>query len=261
MLSGTPPCDCSVCERHRNGLRLTAAGPSRRIAGCILDPARVDRQKVKCDCARGRSAFSNDERDRAEGLAAFCNDVCDRAEGRPALGTGGCARTEECASFLPARAFVRRGGRLFAPGEASVPEGGRLLLPTAAFMRRTDSFLYRRVRSCKASGGVSYRLAPFRRGSDDIFNRCAPLCDHPAGLRTPVCTGAPAGADFQTGLCSLRPALRDTASIHARSHLTLQMFVLAGAQNNSSFGAIQLPARPRSPRMHQHRRWGCTAGL
>jgi hypothetical protein len=47
------------------------------------------------------------------------------------------------------------------------------------------------------------------------------LCDHPAGFQAPVCTGAPARADFQTGLCSLRTALRDTASIHARSRFTL----------------------------------------
>jgi hypothetical protein len=164
-LSGTPPRGCSVFERHNDGLRLRAAGPAGRTAGCVLDPARVDIQKVKCDGARGRSAFRNDGRDRAEGRATLCND------------------------------------------DVLVRTVSQLLLLAAAFVRMTDRFSNRWVRSGKASGGSSHRFAP--------------SCTHPARFRTPVCTGAPAGADAQPGLCSLRPALRDTASIRARSHFTL----------------------------------------
>jgi hypothetical protein len=210
-----------VFERYQNGLRPTAASPSGRTAGCVLDPARVDIQKVKCDCARGRSDPSTDESDRAEGRAAFCSDGSDRVDGRTAFGTGGRVCAEERASFLPARAFVRRVGRLFAPGEAFGPEARRLFVPASAIVRRTDSFLYRWVHSCKASGGFPYRFAPFAEGRRTFLTGAHHLCDHPAGFRTPLCTGAPAGADFQTGLCSLRPALRDMAPIHARSHFTV----------------------------------------
>ena len=149
------------------------------MAGCILDPARADIQKVKCDCARGRSGFFTDESDRAEGRAIFCNGGSDRADGRTAFGTGGHVRAEKRASFLPARAFVRRVGRLSAPGEAFGPETRRLFVPASAIVRRTDSFLYRRVHSGKASGGFPYRFASFRRGSDDILNRCAPFVRSP----------------------------------------------------------------------------------
>ena len=158
-LSGTLRHGCSVCERHGNGLRLTAAGPTGRTAGCVFDPAPADIQKVKCDRARGRSDFLTDVCDRAEGRASFLTGVCDRAEGRTTFGTGGCDCAEERASVLPAGAFVRR--------------VGRLLVPPAAFVRRVGIFLYRWVHLCRAPGGFPYRLALFRRGSDGDLYRCA----------------------------------------------------------------------------------------
>ena len=159
MRSGALRHGCSVCERHGNGLRLTAAGPTGRTAGCVFDPAPADIQKVKCDRARGRSDFLTDVCDRAEGRASFLTDVCDRAEGRTTFGTGGCDCAEERASVLPAGAFVRR--------------VGRLLVPPAAFVRRVGIFLYRWVHLCRAPGGFPYRLALFRRGSDGDLYRCA----------------------------------------------------------------------------------------
>ena len=57
-----------------------------------------------------------------------------------------------------------------------------------------------------------------------------------AGFRTPVCTGAPAGADCQTGLCSPPAGFGDSAPRHVESHFTLWMFVLACAQNHPSLG-------------------------
>ena len=158
-LSGTLRHGCSVCERHGNGLRLTAAGPTGRTAGCVFDPAPADIQKVKCDRARGRSDF--------------LTDVCDRAEGRTTFGTGGCDCAEERASVLPAGAFVRRVGRLLVPPAAFVRRVGRLLVPPAAFVRRAGIFLYRWVHLCRAPGGFPYRLALFRRGSDGVLYRCA----------------------------------------------------------------------------------------
>jgi hypothetical protein len=178
-LCGTPPRGCSVVERHKEKLRLTAAGLSRRMAGCILDPARADVRKVKCDGAWGRSDVFTDVSDRAEDRAAFGTGGCVCAEGRTAFGTGGCVCAEERANVLPARAFLRRVGRLSAPGEASVPEVGRLFVSTRAFVRRADRFLYAGIHSGKDTGGFPYRLAPFRRGSDDFSNRCAPSCRHP----------------------------------------------------------------------------------
>ena len=220
-LCGTPPRGCSVVERHKEGLRLTAAGPSRRMAGCILDPARADIRKVKCDYAWGRSDVFTDESDRAEDRAAFGTGACVCAEGRTALCTAG--------------AFVRRSGRVLyrlahlCGGSGDFPHRGK------HSARKPADFLYRRSHLCGGPTAFCTRgcirakpRASFRTGSRHFAERRSTLCTGPrhcartrAGFRTPVCTGAPAGTDVQTGLCSLRTAPVDSASIHAESHFTL----------------------------------------
>ena len=210
---------------------------------------------------RGRSAFPTNASDRARGRSALSTDASDRAEERTAFCTGGRDRPEERARFLPTRAFVPRVGRLFAPGIASVPEGGRLFLLTATIVRRTDGFLYRWVRSCKASGGFSYRCAPFRRGSDDIFDRFASFVRSPGRFpNTPL--------HWRTRRCrfsywSLFPPAGPEG--HGVNSCTMAFhivnFCTGRCTKRSVIGAIQLPARPGSPRIHQHRRWGCPAGV
>jgi hypothetical protein len=124
MLSGTPLRGYSVVERQKEGLRLTTAGPSAKRAGCILDPARVDVQNVKCDCARGRSGFFNDGSDRAEGRAPFFTGGCIRAGGQPAFSTGGRDRAEDRPLVEPVGAFVQSLGRIFVPVRAIPQRAG-----------------------------------------------------------------------------------------------------------------------------------------
>jgi hypothetical protein len=229
------------------------------MAGCMLDRARADLQKVKCDRARCWSVFPNDRRDRAEGRATRCNDGRDRAEGRPALGTGGCAGAQERATFLPARAFVRRVGRLFSPGEASVPGASRLFLPTAAFARSAGCLLYRWVRPGKTSGGLSYRLAPFRGGSDGISKRFARFVRSPG--RFPNTRLHWRARRCRLSDWSLSPSGRLRGlGVHSCTIAFHIVNVRTGRCTKPSvLGTIQLPARPRSPRIHRHRRRECAA--
>jgi hypothetical protein len=149
-----------------------------------------------------------------------------------------------------AGAFVRKSGRVFyrlahlCGGSGDFSHRGKHL------DRRPAGFLCRRPRSCggptafctggciraKPRAGLRTGSRHFAEGRMASATGARQLCAYPAGFRTLVCTGAPAGTDLYTGLCSLRPALRDAASIHARSHLTLQKLVLAGARNDSSLG-------------------------
>jgi hypothetical protein len=177
MLSGTLPRGCSVCERHRNGLRLTAAGPSGRMAGCILDPARVDIQKVKCDSARRRSAFSNDGSDRAEGRATFCNDGRDRAEERASF----CRLARSCGGD---GAFSHRGrhsGR--GPADFFYRRPRSCGGPTAF---RTDGCVRAKPRADFCTG--SRHSAEGRMTLSTGARHCAltrPVSEHPSALARP----------------------------------------------------------------------------
>jgi hypothetical protein len=108
--------------------------PSRRTAGCVLDPARVDIRKVKCDSARGRSDLLTDGSDRAEARTAFCSDDGVLRKGGQLL--------------VPTCAIVRSSGRVFCRLARSCRGSGDFPNRGKHSGRRPGDFLYRRPRSC-----------------------------------------------------------------------------------------------------------------